>query len=277
MKPLVSIITPTFNRVDMLGAAINSVKNQTFQDWELVVVDDCSTDNTIQVATSHQATDPRIRYLRTRKNSGSPVIPRNWGVREAKGKYVAFLDSDDLWHHEKLATQVGYLEVIGEVFSYHDIVVKYVDRGGESEVWSKMSTCHSGSVFPHLLRKNFIPTSSVLIRKYAYLHHGGMDMSFDISHDWDLWLRVAFENDLHFIPDILAGTLVIHHGSVISEVHKRRRESRRVIRKWLPYVDGLYYRKVMLYYYLMEVIDLFPTFIQERLRGWWYEQERYKG
>ena len=275
--PLVSIITPTFNRVDMLGAAINTVKNQTLKDWEMVVIDDCSTDNTAQVVGSHQVTDNRITYYGFSKNSGSPVVPRNKGVALAKGKYVAFLDSDDLWHPEKLATQVGYLETIGECFSYHDILVKYVDREGrDSGVWSKMSTCHSGPVFTHLLRKNFVPTSSVLITKEAYLRYGGMDMSLDISHDWDLWLRVAFENDIHFIPDILAGTLLIHWSSVISEVHKRRRESRRVIRKWLPYVDGMYYRKVMLYYYLMEVVDILPTFVQERLRAWWYEQSHYK-
>jgi len=259
----------------MLGAAINSVKNQTFQDWEHIIVDDHSTDNTNQVIASHQVTDPRIIHLRKIKNSGTPVIPRNWGVRKAKGKYVAFLDSDDLWHPEKLEVQVGYLETIGACFSYHDILVKYVDRG-TSEIWSRMSTCQSGPVFIHLLRKNFIPTSSVLITRDAYLHYGSMDMSLEVSHDWDLWLRVAFENDLHFIPDILGGTLSIHWDSVISEVHKRRRESRQVIRKWLPYVDGMYYRKVMFYYYLMEVVDLLPALMRNKLRAWWYEQERYK-
>jgi len=274
-RPVVSVILPTYNRVDRLAVAMASVKRQTFEDWELIIVDDCSTDNTKQVISSWKYTDDRIRHLETRKNSGSPVIPRNLGCGHAFGKYLAFLDSDDSWRKEKLETQVGYLEATGEAFSYHDLLVRYEDRRS-SVFWSKMSTCHSGEVFPFLLKKNFVPTSSVVIRKDVYDKYGPMDMSLDISHDWDLWLKVAFEYQLHFIPDILVGTLDIHSGTVISEAHKRRKESRRVVKRWTPYVDGMWYRKIMLYYYVMEIFDILPYSWQQRIRARWYKQERYK-
>lgn len=275
MKPLVSVILPTYNRVDTLRGAMDSVKRQVFTNWELLVIDDYSTDNTRQVISSWAMTDNRIKVLWTHQQTGSPVLPRNLGCRNARGKYLAFLDSDDQWDVEKLATQAGYLEVTGEAFSYHNLLVKYIDTG-ESEIWSKMSTCHSGNVFPFLLKKNFIPTSSVLLRKDVYDKYGPMDISLDISHDWDLWLKIAFDYQLHYIPDIIAGKLTVHHGSVISKVHNRRRESRDVIRKWVDYVDGDWYKKIMIYYYLMEAFDLLPKWVQMKLRRKWYEQDRYK-
>ena len=104
----ISIIIPTYNRVDLLPYAINSVKNQSFLDWELIVVDDCSTDNTKQVVSSYMYNDSRIRYAQTDKNSGNPVKPRNLGVQKAKGKYIAFLDSDDSWNWEKNKLEFQY-------------------------------------------------------------------------------------------------------------------------------------------------------------------------
>ena len=93
-KPTVTIIIPTYNRAHLLGRAIRSVLTQTFHNWELIVVDDASTDNTKEVAYSFQ--DPRIHYLCHETNRGGPAA-RNTGIREARGLYIAFLDSDDEW------------------------------------------------------------------------------------------------------------------------------------------------------------------------------------
>jgi hypothetical protein len=143
------------------------------------------------------------------------------------------------------------------------------------ERWSNLSACHSGEVFNFLLRKNFIPTSSVIIRTDIYYKYGPMDLSLTIAHDWDLWLKIAFENPIVFTDGPL-GRLLMHKDSVIWKVHKRRRESRRIIRRWLPYVDGMWYRKVVLYYYLMEIFDILPEEWQCRLRRWWYSREKYQ-
>lgn len=107
MNSLVSIVMPAYNSERFIGAAICSVLNQTYHDWELLVVDDCSTDNTREVVRSFA--DGRIRLLCNSENSGA-AMSRNRAIREAKGRWIAFLDSDDLWHPSKLEKQISYME-----------------------------------------------------------------------------------------------------------------------------------------------------------------------
>lgn len=106
-KDLVSIITPTYNCAKFIGATIESVLNQTYQNFEMIIVDDASKDNTEEVVKSFK--DKRIKYIRLSKNSG-PAVARNRAMEEAKGKYMAFLDSDDLWKREKLEKQINFIK-----------------------------------------------------------------------------------------------------------------------------------------------------------------------
>lgn len=276
--PKVSVVIPTYNRVDLLARAMRSVKYQTHEDWEMIIVDDHSMDSTPQMVQSWQLNDARIKYHRFSYNSGSPVAPRNVGVSMAEGDYIAFLDSDDLWFKNKLETQLWYMQYHNTFFTYHDLVVQTLGEGGKVEwwQWDKMSTCHSDRVFLFLLRKNFIATSTVMLKKGIYERYGGMDPFLTINHDWDLWLRIAYELPIHFINELL-GQIEIHKGSVITEVHKRRVSSRRIVRKWIEKMEGMYYRKVMAYYYLMEVFDILPERLQRKIRRIWYNQSKYKG
>jgi len=116
MKDLVSIIMPSYNTARFIGETINSVLSQTYTNWELIIVDDCSTDNTDEVVGSFLS-DERIRYLKNEKNSGA-AVSRNYALREAKGKWIAFLDSDDIWLPEKLEKQIGFMTDNGYKFSY---------------------------------------------------------------------------------------------------------------------------------------------------------------
>ena len=100
MNNLVSIITPSYNTAKFIGKTIESVQTQTHRNWELIIVDDCSSDNTDEVVADY-LNDDRIKYIKNEKNSGA-AISRNRALREAKGKWIAFLDSDDLWLPEKL-------------------------------------------------------------------------------------------------------------------------------------------------------------------------------
>ena len=95
MNELVSIITPSYNTAKFIGKTIESVQNQTYQNWEMIIVDDCSTDNTDEVVDGYLS-DKRIKYIKNEKNSGA-AVSRNRALREAKGKWITFLDSDDLW------------------------------------------------------------------------------------------------------------------------------------------------------------------------------------
>ena len=116
MNELVSIVMPSYNTANYIEASIESVRHQTYENWELIIVDDCSTDNTDEVVRPF-LTDGRIRYLKNEQNSGA-AISRNRALREAKGKWIAFLDSDDLWLPEKLEKQVTFMEQNGYHFSY---------------------------------------------------------------------------------------------------------------------------------------------------------------
>lgn len=112
---LVSIIMPSYNTAGFIRESIDSVLSQTYTNWELIIVDDCSTDNTDEVVAEYS--DERIRYLKNEKNSGA-AVSRNYALREARGKWIAFLDSDDLWSSDKLEKQIDFMEKNGYSFSY---------------------------------------------------------------------------------------------------------------------------------------------------------------
>lgn len=114
---VISIIIPTYNAERFILNTINSVKAQTYKNWEIIVIDDCSSDRTVQIVKEQQVADKRIRIIKLKNNSGA-AIARNTGIKSANGKYVAFLDSDDLWLPEKLEKQVVFMQENDIVFSF---------------------------------------------------------------------------------------------------------------------------------------------------------------
>lgn len=115
MNELVSVIMPSYNTAKFIDKSISSVLNQTYQNFEIIIVDDCSTDNTDEVVASIK--DERIKYIKNEKNSGA-AVSRNKALKEAKGRWIAFLDSDDLWEAEKLEKQINFMKENGYHFSY---------------------------------------------------------------------------------------------------------------------------------------------------------------
>ena len=109
----VSVITPCYNAGVTIINTIESVIAQTYTDWEMLIVDDSSSDNSADVIKEYASKDSRIKYLRTEKPSGSPALPRNIGIENAVGKYIAFFDADDVWLPDKLQWQVDFLEKNG--------------------------------------------------------------------------------------------------------------------------------------------------------------------
>ena len=125
---LVSIIMPSWNTAKYIGKSIQSVIDQTYQNWELIIVDDCSTDDTDEVVAPFLA-DSRIKYLHNEHNSGA-ALTRNYALREAQGEWIAFLDSDDLWSATKLEKQVAFMNRNNYVLSYTDY--EKIDESGHS-------------------------------------------------------------------------------------------------------------------------------------------------
>ncbi len=129
MEALISIITPTYNSQKFIAETIRSVQNQTFSHWEMLIVDDCSTDKTEQIIREFAVMDDRIKFYKLDKNVGAGVA-RNQAVSLAAGRYIAFLDSDDLWHPEKLQKQIDILQTnnLAFTFSFYDCI----DEAGNS-------------------------------------------------------------------------------------------------------------------------------------------------
>lgn len=122
MNDLVSIIMPSYNTAEYISTSIASVQKQTYTNWELIIVDDCSTDNTDE-AVVPLLSDNRIHYLKNEHNSGA-AVSRNRALREAKGKWIAFLDSDDTWEPEKLTRQLAFMEENGYAFTFTDYRIR---------------------------------------------------------------------------------------------------------------------------------------------------------
>ena len=137
----VSIITPAYNAENFLPETIDSVLNQTFRDWELIVVDDCSTDRTFEIASAYAEKDPRVRVVRNEVNAGVAAT-RNHGLDVATGDYIAFVDSDDLWLPEKLEKQLRFMKEKGVAFSYtayQKYVTETKERGKVLRAPAKMT------------------------------------------------------------------------------------------------------------------------------------------
>ena len=195
MSDLVSIIMPSYNTAEYIGESIKSVLNQTYSNWELIIVDDCSNDNTDEIVASFN--DERIKYIKNEKNSGA-AISRNRALREAKGKWIAFLDSDDLWMPEKLEKQISFMENNGYSFSY----TKY------SEMDEELKPLGVNVSGPATISKTGM---------YNYCWPGCLTVMYDAekvgllqiadikkNNDYAMWLKVCHKADCHLLAEPLA-------------------------------------------------------------------------
>jgi len=195
--PLVSVIIPTYNRATTIVRAIESVLNQTYKNFELIVVDDNSTDNTEKVL-SHYIANSRINYIKLTKNIGGGGA-RNRGITEAKGEFVAFQDSDDQWMLDKLEKQMKVFEDNTEI----DIVFSRIQKNGDiSTAFPKRDITRSQNIYTELLKDNYIGTVTAVIRKEKLKEVGGFDQSLPRLQDWDLFIRLAQNAKFYMHPDI---------------------------------------------------------------------------
>lgn len=209
-SPKVSVIVPTYNRADRLERALNSIVSQTCQDFELIVVDDGSTDKTYQLMKSF----PKAQYFYIKKNSGVSKA-RNVGLAFAKGELICFLDSDDLWKEKKIQIQSLWLE------NNKDSQICYTD-----EIWVRNGVRvnpmnrhrkYSGDIFRHCLGLCIVSPSSVMIRAKLFDEIGNFDESLPACEDYDLWLRIASKYAFHFIEE----PLIIKYGGHSDQLSRK--------------------------------------------------------
>ena len=183
MKDLVSIITPSYNALKFIPTTIESVLYQTYQHWEMIIVDDVSSDNSNDVIADYMNKDSRIRLIKLEKNSG-PAIARNHAIKEAKGRYIAFLDSDDLWHPDKLFKQISFMHL-------NDVALSYSGYFRIEEKNEKVIDQIHVPVrvdYNELLKQNIIGCLTAIYDT----HHIGKIYMPDIlrRQDFGLWLKI---------------------------------------------------------------------------------------
>lgn len=202
-QPLVSVILPTFGRPQYLRLTVASVYRQTFQDWELIVADDGSDGETRAYLRTLEA-DSRVR-LQWLTHTGIPAIVRNAALREARGVYVAFLDSDDLWAPEKLARQVAILRS-RPMCSWTYTAISHIDGAGQplaEPLFGPWLPC-DGAIFERLVTGPVvIRTPSVLAARELVASAGGFDETIRSGEDYDLWLRLALMSDVALLDEPL--------------------------------------------------------------------------
>jgi glycosyltransferase involved in cell wall biosynthesis len=202
MNPLVTIIIPTYNRAEFLPQAIDGALSQTYADFELLILDDASTDNTPDVVLPYLV-DQRIRYFKNSKNLGISRN-RNYGLSLAKGEYVAMLDSDDVWLGvRKLQIQVDILELetkCGLVGTDATII----DKNG-LKIGSITNFGSDAAIRMTVFIKNQFVQSSVLIRKQALADVGDYNEAIPIWEDYELWLRIGEKYKLRNVQELLTG------------------------------------------------------------------------
>ena len=206
MNKLVSIVMPSYNTAEYIAESIKSVQNQTYTDWELLIVDDCSTDYTDDVVQAFLS-DSRICYIKNETNSGA-AISRNRALREAKGKWIAFLDSDDLWHPEKLQRQIAFMEKNGYAFTYTDYMIK-----------------QNGQWIPYVYDGPMVVNRTMM---YNYCYFSTITVMYDRekigliqiedlrkNNDYAMWLQIIEKSKCYRLPECLS-YYIKHEGSVSS-------------------------------------------------------------
>lgn len=197
MNALITIVTPVYNSEKYLAAHLQSVQAQTHQNWEHILVDDCSKDGSETLIRSFQDKDPRIIYHKLATNQGAGVA-RNKAIELAKGDYIAFLDSDDLWHPEKLEKQLRFMQTNQYHFSFTDYDV--IDEKGQS--LNKIMRSKSHVTYQKALYKNPIGCLTVM---YDVNYFGKQYMpSIRKRQDYALWLKLLKKTDGYGLNEALS-------------------------------------------------------------------------
>lgn len=234
-KPFVSIITPCYNAENFIRETIESVIAQTYHHWEMIIVDDCSKDNSAKIINEYVAKDPRIKYFKTDKPSGSPTLPRNIGIKRAQGRFITFLDADDMYCPTKLENQLRqFSDRVGIVFSNYEKIRFDGTRNNRIIVGPKVVT------YNKLLESGYI---------------GCGTMMYDSSKTGLMQFKHVGQEDYVFALEILKkGYVALNTNSVealyrIVENSRSAQKLEMAKRQWtvlrdierLPLIKALYY------------------------------------
>jgi len=241
MTPKFSVVIPTYNRAKPLVKCLESLVAQTFKDFEVLVCDDGSTDNTQEI--TQQFTDKLFLHYIYSANSGSPARPRNIGIKNAASEWVCFLDSDDWWYPEKLFVMSQHLD--GNDILYHDLDI-FNSMGKSGKITARKM--HSPVFIDLLYRKNAIPNSSSVVRKSKLFE---VNLIAEIpTEDFDLWLRLSQVTEKFlYIPQCLGAYFYSESGDNISSPSKMRLSELAIVDRYFDKIPQDYISHIMLVWF----------------------------
>ena len=219
LADFISVVIPTYNRAYCIEKSIYSVLNQSYSNLEIIVVDDGSTDNTKKVISSIK--DKRVKYIKIDKNVG-PARARNEGIKRAKGEYIAFQDSDDIWHNNKLEEQYKVINNNPEcqlVFCKYKVITEDNKMVPEEDFFDVAK--YKYGMFEILLNENKIGTPAILVRKNMIEKVGGFNDNISTLEDWELCLRIAEQGNIEYINKVLLDVYPSRDG--VNQISDTRR------------------------------------------------------
>ncbi|MGB5920496.1 glycosyltransferase family 2 protein [Arcobacter sp.] len=198
-QPLVTVIIPLYNAEKYISKTIDNVINQTYQNWEMIVVDDCSTDISRNIVKDYEEKDHRIKLIESESNFGGPARPRNIGVENAKGEYIAFLDADDIWLPQKLEKHLEFMKQNDLNFSSHGAVL--IDEKSEKIKSNNFLKDYYRKYKIHdlsqLIKGNFVYLSSAILKKDIFEKFNEEKYCIAVE-DYYLWLNLLNNKDVKY-------------------------------------------------------------------------------
>lgn len=197
--PKVSIIIPTYNREEYISETIESLLHQTYRDFEIIVVNDGSTDNTIKKLEQFGS---KIKLIN--QSNSERAVSRNNGVKNSTGEYVAFVDSDDIWFKNKLEKQTEVLDNNKDIILVYGQSYRINENSQKTKTAKRQKEGFSGTVFENLLFRNFIPSPTPIIRRDYFNKTYGFQTKYIPYEDWEYWIRFSLLGKFYFLKEPLA-------------------------------------------------------------------------
>lgn len=222
MPNLVSIITPTYNSSEHIRATYNSIKEQSHTNWEWLVTDDCSDDDTVSILESISLTDNRVRIFKNTINSGAAVT-RNNSLSEVSGRYIAFIDSDDLWVSSKLVTQINFMEKFDCDFSFTSFTIIDEQGNSQSKIVDKHNVVKMYNYKDMLKKEATLGCSTVMLKPSGF-----SDISMPLlrtGQDYALWLKLLKTGGMAYLcPQSLTFYRILPNSISRNKVKKAMRQ-----------------------------------------------------
>jgi teichuronic acid biosynthesis glycosyltransferase TuaG len=263
-QPLISIIMPVYNAEEYIAETIESVLNQTYENWELIIVDDYSNDTSIEIIKQFTKQEKRIKLIESKNNFGGPARPRNIGINNSYGEYIAFLDADDLWQNIKLEKQLNYM--IENNLNFTSTSSSKIDHKSNKlndkyNLFYYLRSYTNKSSICDLIKYSYISTSSVVIEKKIVLNFNE-DIDFISVEDLCLWLEILKNSATRYRyldEELLQYRILFTSISDRNNIHKQRTKANICILKFILKNN---YFKIINCFYLSLIKTMIVSFVR---------------